>query len=176
MKPHSVAITVPLPAFLIAVATVAALLVSACSQTPTEAAGGRTQTPSARPPEGLATSPSPPQKFTPSPAVRSANWPPGGPVPEHLAGSWQGKYALQLGAYTFQFVGIDGNVVVNGSEIDFMSNDCKAGAIGTPSAVPVFGFDRYSYTLTGNNLVLLRVGPYVCGWHIQGTYLRIATP
>ena len=140
--------------------------------------------------------------FTPSPAVRDASWPPGGPVPADLAGAWQQSLSsplcrasapsgcvLHLGGNTFQ-VGEEytnppppgnvnpvlyGNVVVNGSEIDFMSDVCTTQG--------AFGFERYRYTLSGNTLVLVRAqgaGQVNCGgkstpyWpNLAGSYSRV---
>ena len=159
-----------LAAVLIAVAAVAALLMSARLHAPT--------VPVKRGP--TVTSPSPSQAevpwnpsdstFTPT-TVRSPSWPPGGPVPAELAGSWQPKVhqvktgVLYLGGYSFLIQIIGGDVVVNGSEIDFMVDPC--------------GVDRFSYTLTGDTLVLARIGqlpPANCAFQIQGTYTRLAAP
>jgi len=125
--------------------------------------------------------PSPTYTFTPSPAVRSASWPPGGTVPTELAGCWQPKLLLPtdtlcLGGYTFDF-GQDfivGNVVVNGSEIDFISDTCTAQA--------TYGYDRYHYTVTGGALVLTRFPTSNtgargnCGWGLQGSYTKLSSP
>ncbi len=169
-------------AVLIALVAVAALLMSARLLHQPTVPGGRStsvQTP------GGAIIP-----FTPSPAVRAAGWPPGGPVPAELAGAWQKSQltpTLHLAAYSFQLgeerdgPNIDpvayGNVVVNGSEIDFISDVCTA------RAQP--GLERYSYTLTGNILVLTRLhfpGESTCKtgsglfWpDLGGTYSRVAT-
>jgi hypothetical protein len=145
--------------------------------------------------------------FTPSPAVRASNWPIGGPVPAQLDGSWQppstsplckaafwSGCTLHLGGNTFQ-VGEEtptappptgtigpplfGNVVVNGSEIDFLSDICLADGS--------FGFERFTYTLTGNNLVITKAsapGQSNCSWQlgpslwplIAGTYTRVSAP
>lgn len=127
-----------------------------------------------------------PLPFIPSPAVRAANWPPGGPVPTAMAGAWQpANYnnVLHLGGYTFEF-GDEyalndtgticgpgpcpiGNVVVNGSEIDFIQDPC--GRIG-------YGYERFSYTLNGDTLVLTRLdgpGQSNCGLLMAGTYSRV---
>ena len=90
-------------------------------------------------------------------------------MPAELAGSWQPKVhqlktgVLYLGGYSFLIQTIGGNVVVNGSEIDFMVEPC--------------GVDKFSYTLTGNTLVLARIGtvpPPACAFQLQGTYTRLA--
>lgn len=127
-----------------------------------------------------------PLPFTPSPAVRAANWPAGGPVPTAMAGAWQpANYnnVLHLGGYTFEF-GDEyafndtgticgpgpcpiGNVVVNGSEIDFIQDPC--GRVG-------YGYERFSYTLNGDTLVLTRLdgpGQSNCGLLMAGTYTRV---
>jgi hypothetical protein len=121
-------------------------------------------------------------------------------VPAQLAGSWRPPLSAQmcrlttsncilhLGAYTFELgdehpqsgnIGppLFGNVVVNGSEIDFMSD------ISTPNGD--FGFQRYTYSLNGNTLVITRApdpgqsncwggqGPWPL---LAGTYSRVLTP
>ncbi|HXJ48811.1 MAG TPA: hypothetical protein VNF91_06560, partial [Candidatus Acidoferrum sp.] len=151
--------------------------------------------------------PNPIVPFTPSPAVRASNWPPGGPVPAGLAGAWQpppssqicktagwSGCTLYLGGNTFQ-VGEEypngtanngtigpplfGNVVVNGSEIDFISDTC--------TATGDFGFQRFTYTLNGNTLVIARAqgpGQSNCSWvdlpvlwpFLPGAYTRLSTP
>jgi len=159
-----------LAAVLIGIAAVAALLMSARLHAPTVPVR----------PGPTVTSPSPSQAEVPwnpsdSPfiptTVRSPSWPPGGPVPAELAGSWQPKVhqlktgVLYLGGYSFLVQTIGGNVVVNGSEIDFMVEPC--------------GVDKFSYTLTGNTLVLARIGtvpPPACAFQLQGTYTRLAAP
>ncbi len=159
-----------LAAVLIGIAAVAALLMSARLHAPTVPVK----------PGPTVTSPSPSQAevpwnpsdspFTPT-TVRSTSWPPGGPVPAELAGSWQPKVhqlktgVLYLAGYSFLIQIIGGNVVVNGSEIDFMVEPC--------------GVDRFSYTLTGDTLVLARIGkvpPPACAFQFQGTYTRLVAP
>ncbi len=167
-----------LVALLIAVGAVAALLMSARLLHNPTVPGGRSttvQTPS----------PSPPSTFTPSPAVRAANWPPGGPVPAQLAGGWQqnpSAQVLHLGGYTFELGDVQpepnicgycviGNVVVNSSEIDFIDDTCTLKAD--------FGFERFTYTLSGNTLVITRAqgpGQSACRWLLAGTYSRVSTP
>jgi hypothetical protein len=185
-----------LAALLIAVGAVAALLMGArLLHNPT--VPGRTTT-TATP------SSNPIIPFNPSPAVRASNWPPGGPVPSALAGAWHGPLGvancgsttshctLHLGGYSFQ-VGEEtpaapdpggtigpalfGNVVVNGSEIDFISDICTLKGD--------FGFERFTYTMNGDTLVLTRApGPgqsnCVGGqgfWSpLAGTYSRVSTP
>jgi hypothetical protein len=157
-----------LVALLIAGAGVAALLMSARSHTLTVPGGRSTLVPT--------------DTFTPSPAVRASTWPPGGPVPVQMAGSWQqnpSAQILHLGAYTFQLGDVQpepnicgycviGNVVVSGSEIDFIDDTCTLKAN--------FGFERFTYTLTGNTLVLTRAvgsGQSACRWLLAGTYTRV---
>jgi hypothetical protein len=130
-------------------------------------------------------SPSPISTFTPSPAVRASNWPPGGPIPAQLAGGWQqnpSAQILHLGGYTFELGDVQpgpnicghcaaGNVVVNRTEIDFIDDACTLKAD--------FGFERFTYTLTGNTLVLTRAqgpGQSACQWLLAGTYSRVSTP
>jgi hypothetical protein len=101
---------------------------------------------------------------------------------------------LHLGANTFQ-VGEEypdgtanngtigpplfGNVVVNGSEIDFISDICTVNGD--------FGFERFTYTLNGNILVIARApgpGQSSCSWvvgpslwpFLAGTYSRVSAP
>lgn len=165
-----------LVAILIAVGTVAALLMSArLLQNPT-VPGSRSTTVQAQSPS--------PHTFTPSPAVRASNWPPGGPVPTQMAGGWQqnpSAQILHLGGYTFELGDVQpepnicgycaiGNVVVNGSEIDFIDDTCTLKS--------AFGFERFTYTLSGNTLVLTRAqgpGQSNCRWLLAGTYTRTAT-
>jgi hypothetical protein len=188
-----------LVALLIALGTVAALLLSARGHNPTGPAGRST---TVHTPLRIRTIP-----FTPSPAVRAWNWPPGGPVPAQLAGSWQPPLSAQicraagssgcilyLGAHTFQIgdehpddatnqgtIGppLFGNVVVNGSEIDFTSDICTVNGD--------FGFERFTYMLIGNILVITRAqgaGQSNCRWELgpslwpslAGTYSRVASP
>jgi hypothetical protein len=189
-----------LVALLLAVGTVAALLMSTRLLHNPTAPGGKStaaQTPS----------PNVIVPFTPSPAVRASNWPPGGAVPAQLAGSWQPALPsemcktagmsgciLHLGGNTFQ-VGEEypagtrdsgtigpplfGNVVVDGSEIDFISDICTANGD--------LGFERFTYTLNGNILVIARAqgpGQSTCTWvagpslwpFLAGTYTRLSTP
>jgi hypothetical protein len=169
-----------LVALLIALGTVGALLLSArLLDNPT--------VPDSRP--TTAPSQSLPPTFTPSPAVRASNWPPGVTVPAPLAGAWQPenqRNVLYLGGYTWE-LGTDqidnfgnlcgpgpcyiGNVVVNGSEIDFIDDTCTLKA--------AYGFERFTYTLTGNTLVLTRAqgpGQSACQWLLAGPYTRVSTP
>jgi hypothetical protein len=126
-------------------------------------------------------------------------------VPAQLAGAWQPPRSasickaslpsdciLYLAVYTFQ-VGEEylnppppgnvtpplyGNVVVHGSEIDFISDTCTANA--------GFGFERFTYTLNANTLVLTKAqgpGQSSCAWTgtsiwplLAGTYSRVSTP
>jgi hypothetical protein len=155
-----------LVAVLIAIAAVAALLMSARLHTPT--------VPVKRGPTVTSPSPSqaevpwnpPDSTFEPT-TVRSPDWPPGGPVPAELTGSWQPKVhqlktaVIDLGGYSFLSLIIAGNIVVNGSEIDFIVDWC--------------GVDRYHYTLTGDTLVLVRFSMQ-CGFNFPGTYTRLAAP
>jgi len=152
-------------AVLIVIAMVGALLISARLHSSLVPANPKTHV----------QTPSPKFAFTPSPAVRAANWPPGGTVPTALAGCWQpkfidSKYVLCLGGYTWDWIESsvpNGNVVVNGSEIDFISDLCTNAA--------TFGYDRYSYTITGDTLVLTRSGPRTCGWALQGSWTKVAS-
>jgi hypothetical protein len=162
----SLRIVAGVAAALIAVAAMAALLMSAHLRT----------SPSPARPTPALTSPSPnpseapwnpsSSAFTPT-TVRDPSWPPGGPVPANLAGAWQPQVhnaktgVLYLGGYSFQIQVIVGNVVVNGSEIDFIYDPC--------------GVDKYRYTLTGDTLVLVRI-TNVCNIQIPGTYTRLAQP
>jgi hypothetical protein len=166
-----------LVALLIAVAGVAVLMVSARSHTSTVPGGTSTtiQTPS----------PSPTATFRPSPAVRASYWPPGEPVPAQLAGSWQSQISsrqIDLGGYTFQprdasgCACDSGNVEVSASAIYFMTDTCTPSASLNP--VNKFGYEKYSYTLTGTTLILVRApdpGQSNCGFSFQGSYTRIAS-
>jgi hypothetical protein len=69
-------------ALAIAIATIAALLMSArLIHSPIQPGG---KSPVAETPAQSQIVP-----FTPSPPVRASNWPPGGPVPAQLTGAWQ---------------------------------------------------------------------------------------
>jgi hypothetical protein len=162
----SLRVAAALAAVLIAIVAVGALLMSARLHTPT--------VPVKRGPTVTSPSPSqaevpwnpPDSTFTPT-TVRSPDWPPGGPAPAALAGSWQPQVhqlktgVLDLGGYSFLSQIIGGNIVVNGSEIDFTVDYC--------------GVDRYHYTLTGNTLVLVRFSTQ-CGFTLPGTYTRLPAP
>jgi len=167
-----------LVAIVLAIATVAALLIGARTHVALVPAG----------PNAHLQSPTPTFTFSPSPAIRSATWPPGGPVPSQLAGCWRPNFnseTLCLGGYTFDFVqaSLDGNVVVNGNEIDFISDICtRAGT---------FGFDRYHYVISGSTLTLVRLrdssasaspgsgalGTQIgnCGWKLEGSWTKLAS-
>jgi hypothetical protein len=174
----SLRLTAGVVAILVAVVAVAALLMSARLLHHSTVPGGRSST--VQTPEGSII------PFIPSPAVRAATWPAGGPVPAELTGSWQKSQltpTLHLAGYTFQLgeerngpninPAAFGNVVVNGSEIDFISDACTA------DAQP--GLERYTYSLSGNVLVLTRLlvpGQANCSdqgpWpNFAGTYSRV---
>ena len=168
-----------LAALLIAISAVVGLLTSARlihSTVPGRSTHVQTSTPAVIIP------------FAPSPAVRDPRWPSGGPVPAALAGSWQltsSSPILHMAAYTFQLgdetpdptrypwnIGPDlyGNVVVNGSEIDFIAETCQYAYAYT--------VERYTYTLSGDTLMIARgPGQTQCGWpKLEGTYTRLSTP
>jgi len=161
----SLRIATQLIALLLVVAAIAALLMSAHLHTQTVPSRKGHPVPSASPSAGQAEVPwNPPNSaFTPT-YVRSPSWPAGGPVPAALAGAWQPKVhqlktgVLELAGYSFLGMVIAGNVVVNGSEIDFIVDWC--------------GVDRYRYTLTGDTLVLTRISAQ-CGFAFPGTYTRL---
>ena len=168
-----------LAAILIAITVVTALLFSARLLRPI--------VPSHQP--APVASPSSGYKFTPKATTRSASWPAGGPVPAELAGCWQSQkhpndpvFEVCLGQYSFD-VGRGysvGNVVVNGSEVDFFSNVC-----GSNVDMP---YDGYRYTITGSQLVLTSLAKLIargtgpvdswsnCGWELDGSYSRLAGP
>jgi hypothetical protein len=128
-------------------------------------------------------------KFTPTATTRSESWPVGGPVPADLAGCWQSlkhpndpAFEVCLGQYSFD-VGQGysvGNVVVSGSEVDFFSEVCGSN-VGKP-------YDGYRYTVTGGQLVLTSLAKLTargtglvdswssCGWELDGSYSRLASP
>jgi hypothetical protein len=86
--------------------------------------------------------------FTPSPPVRASNWPPGSPVPAQLAGAWQPPQSAQI---------------------------CRVNAGDTCTSSSDFGFERYSYVLEGNTLVLTRVsGPSCSGVVLPGLWPTLA--
>jgi len=173
-----------LVAVLIAIGAVAALLTSArLLHSVVPATMPATQSPSpSRPPQADVTVP-----FAPSPAVRDPRWPAGGPVSTRLAGSWRQTPSapiLYLGGYTFQLgeetpdptsypgninPDLFGNVVVNGSEMDFIAETC--------AYVYAYTVERYTYTLSGDTLVIAK-GPHdtQCSWpRLEGTYTRVLT-
>jgi hypothetical protein len=144
------------------------LVVVACgpaTATTTAAVSSPSSTPVSAPSPNV--SPTPP--FVPSPAVRDPRWPAGGPVPAALAGGWMQKvetFPMYLGSYTMEFGPIAANAVVKGSTIYFISDTC------TPSGT--YGYDTYHFTITGDTLVLTRVGAWNCGWRLQSTFTRLA--
>jgi hypothetical protein len=127
-------------------------------------------------------------KFTPTATTRSASWPAGGPIPAELEGCWQSQqhpndpaFELCLGRYSFD-IGRGysvGNVVVNGSQVDFFTNACGSN-VGMP-------YDGYNYTITGSQLVLTSLSKLIprgfgpvdswsnCGWELDGSYSRVAS-
>lgn len=134
-------------------------------------------------------SPSNGYEFTPTATTRSASWPAGGPVPADLAGCWQSQkhpndpvFEVCLGQYSFD-VGRGysvGNVVVNGSDVDFFSDAC-----GSNVAMP---YDGYRYSITGGQLVLTSLAKLIargtgpvdswssCGWELDGSYSKLPSP
>jgi hypothetical protein len=135
------------------------------------------------------TSPLSSYKFTPSATTRLASWPVGDAVPVELAGCWQSlshpndpAFELCLGQYSFD-VGQGfsvGNVVVNGSQVDFFSNLCGSN-VGMP-------YDGYRFTISGDRLALTSLAKLTprgtgsvdswssCGWELDGSYSRLASP
>lgn len=154
-----------LVAVLIAAAAITALLMSNRLHTSPSPAAPRTPTSIASPSASQTPWNPSDSTFTPT-TVRSASWPPGGPVPAGLAGAWNpqlhnGKTGvLYLGGYSSLVQIQPGNVVVNGSEIDFIYDACAV--------------IRYRYTLTGDTLVLTRISD-VCGTGLAGTYARLSS-
>jgi hypothetical protein len=152
-----------LAAVLIAAAAITALLMSDRIHTSPSPAAPRTPTSIASPVSSQTPWNPSDSTFTPT-TVRSASWPAGGPVPANLAGAWNpqlhnGKTGvLYLGGYSSLVMIQPGDVVVNGSEIDFIYDPC--------------GINRYRYTLTGDTLVLTRISD-VCGTGLAGTYKRL---
>ena len=128
-------------------------------------------------------------QFIPTATNRLASWPAGGAVPAELAGCWQSQnrpndpaFEVCLGQYSFD-VGRGysvGNVVVNGSEVDFFSDVC-----GSNVARP---YDGYRYTISGSRLVLTNLSKLIargtglvdswssCGWELDGSYSRLPGP
>ena len=132
-------------------ALVALLGVAACGGGATTPSGGATQqtTPS---PSTPASGPKP------SPA-----WPPGGPVPAELAGQWrlvdQPAITLTLSGSDYTLVGMSdtgkGNVVVNGSEIDFFN--------GSVCDIPLpHGIGMYRWTISAGLLTFRAYGSDPC--------------
>jgi len=100
---------------------------------------------------------------TPSDAP-SAGWPPGGPVPPELTGKWASKnFCLVLVGYTYDFGAGSGNVVVNGSAIDFF-NGATCG-----KRLPD-GVGHWGWAVNGNTLTMSQSGADPCGRRLAGTY------
>ena len=101
----------------------------------------------------------PPQSDAPSPG-----WPRGGPVPPELTGKWAFKdFCLVLVGYTYDFGAGSGNVVVNGSEVDFFN-----GAVCGKQ--PPDGVGRWEWAVHGNTLTMSQSGADPCGRRLAGTY------
>jgi len=182
--PQGLRLAASLAALLIAFAGVSVLLMSARGHILPESGGRSTTVQTA--------SPGPRVTFTPSPAVRAPNWPAGDMVPAQLAGSWQlqtNSRQIDLGGYSFQvrepsrcrpdfgttWVCTSGNVVVNGQEVDFITDTCSPQAGNT--FVGEFGYEKYFYSLSGNTLTLTKPtdpGWSDCGFGLQGTYTKIS--
>ena len=109
-----------------------------------------------------------------SPTV-AASPPPGGPAPQELIGDWinqsPGAYhgrGLTISATHYAFASATGDVVVNGSEIDFFNGD----SCGLP--LPD-GVGRYTWSLNGTTLTFTPIGTDPCGrWDdlANATYTR----
>lgn len=138
-------------------------------------------------------SPGPRTAFEPSPAVRASSWPPGEQIPAQLAGSWSSQFGsrrIELGGFTDRLsdagrcipgTGFSasacgyGNVVVNGSFIYFITDECFNP---WSQATAPFGYEKYSYSVTASTLVLVKAtdpGQSNCGFYLQGTYYRTPT-
>ena len=106
-----------------------------------------------------------PVSISPSPAdAPTPGWPRGGPVPPELTGKWAFKdFCLVLVGYTYDFTAGSGNVVVNGSEIDFFN-----GAV-CGKQLPD-GVGRWEWAVHGNTLTVSQSGVDPCGRRLAGTY------
>jgi hypothetical protein len=96
---------------------------------------------------------------SPSASLVAAPWPSGEPVPQDLAGVWRlGTSAgtMRLSGNTYAFGQSNGNVVVNGNEIDFFNGT------GCGLALPD-GVGRYSWTLSGREVHFVALAPDPCG-------------
>lgn len=158
-------IAAQLMALLLVFAVIAAVLINAHLHTQTVPSRKGHPVPSVSPSAAQPEVPwNPPDSAFIPEYDRSPSWPPGGPVPDALTGAWQPQVhelktgVLELGGYSFLIMIITGNVVVNGSEIDFIVDWC--------------GIGRYRYTLTGDTLVLRKIGSD-CGLLYAGTYTRL---
>ena len=109
--------------------------------------------------DSVTTSPTPSDQ--PSPG-----WPRGGPVPHELTGKWAFKdFCLILVGYTYDFGAGSGNVVVNGSELDFFN-----GAV-CGKQLPD-GVGRWEWAVNGNTLTVSQSGADPCGRRLAGTYIK----
>jgi hypothetical protein len=99
-------------------------------------------------------------------ATPAADWPPGGAVPAELAGRWGATdFCLGLTGYAYDFGAGRGNVVVNGTEIDFFN--------GVQCQKPLpDGVGRWKWAVNGNTLTLSRLAGDPCGRQLAGAFTK----
>jgi hypothetical protein len=102
----------------------------------------------------------------PAPATPGPGWPAGGAVPAELAGSWAlGEFCLRLNGYTYDFGAGRGNVVVNGTEIDFFNGEACGKALPD-------GVGRWKWAVDGTKLTMSLLGGDPCGRRLAGTFTK----
>ena len=110
-------------------------------------------------PAAVATVTATPATPTPSAAASAEPWPSGGPVPTELSGVWRlgtSVFTMRLSGNTYAFGQSNGNVVVNGTEIDFFNGS------GCGKPLPD-GVGRYSWTVSGAEVHFVALAPDPCG-------------
>ena len=154
---------------------VTVVILAACGPS---APGVSATTPSARPASPVAVV-TPDNTPCAGPAAHPANWPAGGPVPPELSGSWSDirnpSYAIDLHCNDFNFSQvIYGNVVVRGSQIDFIQESIGADPNGgfvcdSPSGDKPVLVIEYDWVLTDGQLQISRTSANLCHWGFTGT-------
>ncbi|HEY8863630.1 MAG TPA: hypothetical protein VIO37_05615 [Candidatus Dormibacteraeota bacterium] len=103
---------------------------------------------------------------TSAPATPAPGWPTGGAVSAELAGSWAlGDFCLRLRGYTYDFGAGKGNVVVNGTEIEFFNGEACGKVLPD-------GVGRWKWAVDGNTLSLSLLAGDPCGRRLAGTWTK----
>jgi hypothetical protein len=103
---------------------------------------------------------------TPLAATPAADWPPGGAVPDFLAGKWAHEdLCLSLTGYTYAFSTSRGNVVINGPEIDFFNDESCQKHLPD-------GVGRWKWSGEGSMLTLSLLAADPCGRQLARTYTK----